>query len=754
MRLLFLHRFSHVNKQEREDVLVVFLAAQEIDPVVLDHEIIAHGEQNLWPDQIILVVRDTSFPAIIKSFKEEKLQNLLGRFSSQMPLTVVGFDHLGNETKREQIHGANTPMPVKFDDFRNKAMTAIFRDRIGFVDATETYHYENPSGRHTVRFMKLANALVSYPEISFWAFCALPFIPDDVKIAYIDTPALFSLVSAINDHYAGLGRPLRLVADNFGSYGGIQNKQYRLDRFDDSLVLISASSSGSLAKQIAKDEPYLRHRPTHVVFLGEENPAFHNICTLNRHDIKNPEGFESSRDDFVAGRCPMCDAGSRAIPLEGDQFNIMAPRPMSYQIKKTDAPDSFAEVIERLSRSKVLKLGLAESLETEFRQFYIDGDALFTCANFQNRLDYILARSIPAQTSTIISLDAPAQNIINKITEGWPGPTKPTVVNSADLRKHATTDSINPVIVVASVIESGRGLLEVSREMRSVFPKAPLIYIVGMAKSSSGKTLPELKKNLVQNAYAQQHEFVCVEEFLLPKSNPQNPWRKEREFLKKYVNTPIGDSSHKEGVRILKARLGELNELTKPLTDTLFVPTNEHEPLKLQHGFVFWPEDLPKKEQHSQADVFYTIASVLQNLRTRESKKGQDNGLNNSRFEHTVLSPSNFGRFNDGVIQASLLRAAYPHELNYTAKPEESREMAKLMRIIIEDAEFERGAAAAEFLIALAIGQIKLTKEDCLKVLASLTSTTPLIYTLMKICHLELNIPEIYENAGDVEKRA
>ncbi|SFG35652.1 hypothetical protein SAMN05518801_1191 [Novosphingobium sp. CF614] len=89
--------------------------------------------------------------------------------------------------------------------------------------------------------------------------------------------------------------------------------------------------------------------------------------------------------------------------------------------------------------------------------------------------------------------------------------------------------------------------------------------------------------------------------------------------------------------------------------------------------------------------------------------------LINDAQTHTVLSVETFSRYNDGVIQASFLRAALPIELNYQDTPTESRLMLDLLRQMIRYRDRQQGEALAEFLLALACGRLRLVRDDIAK---------------------------------------
>jgi hypothetical protein len=126
--------------------------------------------------------------------------------------------------------------------------------------------------------------------------------------------------------------------------------------------------------------------------------------------------------------------------------------------------------------------------------------------------------------------------------------------------------------------------------------------------------------------------------------------------------------------------------------------------LKLRPGFAFWDFDYGGRSV-SQGDVFTTVALVLHTLR-RAGRGNRSLG----QYDHVrrIISPRCFERFNDGVIQASLLRAAYPSELDYSINDGLSEEMHDILRTLFSQRTTEVGEAAPEFLVALATQQLRL----------------------------------------------
>ena len=110
------------------------------------------------------------------------------------------------------------------------------------------------------------------------------------------------------------------------------------------------------------------------------------------------------------------------------------------------------------------------------------------------------------------------------------------------------------------------------------------------------------------------------------------------------------------------------------------------------------------------ADIFLTILWVLQNAR-ENGKINDAKRLESGELQQVLLSPEVFSRYDDGIIQGAFLRAALPAELDYSAHETYSASIADIILRVAQGYGYERGEAAMEFIVALAIGKIRLHKE-------------------------------------------
>lgn len=150
------------------------------------------------------------------------------------------------------------------------------------------------------------------------------------------------------------------------------------------------------------------------------------------------------------------------------------------------------------------------------------------------------------------------------------------------------------------------------------------------------------------------------------------PWDSESTKLRQWSGSdPLTDKSGLPSV--LAARADQLIQGAAS-QDQLFLPSVAGRTLKLRPTFAFWSDFGIATTTATQADVYWTMQSILHDLRARSDDKGLG-----STYHTTVINPACFDRYNDGVIQASLLRAASPLELNYSIDDAFSRKMTDVI---------------------------------------------------------------------------
>ena len=712
---IFLHRFDKPSANGLVDTLVAFVGSGEFRMGYLASVISAQTDKGLAPDQLIVLARSDQAQGIRAAFADEReTKTVLARLR-RSSIALLTYDGGAKEVDREWLRDEGRTQHITLEEIYRQGATSIFRENGGFVEPNASYHFANPSGRHTDRFMRLSNILVRNVEIAFLAVAAMRHVPPKATQAYIDTPSLYAVTSAINEQWRSLS-PLRppLMADNFRSYEGIEKHEF--EDFDNSVVLISASSSGGLASRLGA-LGFEAESIVHVLYLGPKNPNLKIAVDLCRDATENPLGYTDDRELYEAGECRMCDRGSKFVPLLGDQFDIRGPQPEPLVMRQPHAPKTLAPTMSRLSGSGTF------GISTGDRQYQADAGALLAASGFLERLEFISRSYVPGSAEYCVIPDDASRSFAEMVITVGGAKSKIITRSELDGALAADTGSSAPVLVCAPVIGAGRVLLEVSRDLRQLRKYAPIVYIVGVSKPASEFRRETLRRNLIQSHHPAPHALHVVEEIVLPGPPTPNPWQEELRFL--------GDTRDiwPEEIRaVLAARHERLLIATQPLRDELFLPNATGHDLRLQPGFAFWPTLYP----NSQADVFFTMSAILQHLRDAPEAKRLE-VLRSNWLQQTLISPENFGRFNDGVIQSSILRGALAAELDYRDDAAISSDMGRIIRRIVEASSHPRGEAAAEFLLALATGRLRLRQADLDQIAGKLDAVPPLVTGLMTL---------------------
>jgi len=222
--------------------------------------------------------------------------------------------------------------------------------------------------------------------------------------------------------------------------------------------------------------------------------------------------------------------------------------------------------------------------------------------------------------------------------------------------------------------------------------------------------------NLRRGKYGgETNSFIAIETIFCSSNSRLTPWIIETEFLKDIIKfTNDNFKQYSSSIKFFEERKkvleGGSGAVSRGITDELFFPritTDKPEKLALRKNFSFFDfEDYV--EDVTQADVYFTISNIVNSLRHSEKV---DRQLKQAVYVRTLIDPHNFSRFNDGVIQASILRAASADELAYAIDNDASLEMFNTLDTIILYHTQEQGEALLEFLYAIAIKKLTLSRE-------------------------------------------
>jgi len=267
------------------------------------------------------------------------------------------------------------------------------------------------------------------------------------------------------------------------------------------------------------------------------------------------------------------------------------------------------------------------------------------------------------------------------------------------------------IVVVAGSIQTGKSLLNISRYLRK-FGDLPITYLVGFAKLNSEEEFKKLQLDLkYSSGPCGNHTFHAIEKLLLPISvHKQHSWLQEIEVLKELRQLHNNDEHL---IAIVEERLNILRGASSTeiegLGKSIFLKSPKNSALILGKTFAFWNRADTQSDFQHQASVYFTISSVLQRLRTVKRKDGI--APLSEGYIIRQLDPLLFDRFNEGIIQSSVLRAAKARELDYSASDSKSRIVGSLIERMIKYPDSKESEALPEFLLALCTGKLQIKKD-------------------------------------------
>ncbi len=703
--------FDVRRSQPSEHVLCIFCATASPNAEAVNVVIRWYCESAVSPDRIVILGMESEQSVLEQIAQSE---SLLGRLPQHTrifgtPPVSVGL------IPRTGLFPDTTIAGIPWNEIQLRGMVAIFRTRHALLVAPETHHFKKPSTRHSDRFIRTANALVDGAEITFIAACCLRFISENIRHYYCDTGGISVLAFAIDSLRRRFnGASLAATVNTFESYDGLKSFEFR--ETEASAVLISASTSCGLEDEVCLREKRFRPSQVVTVFSIGKRDRFSNVML----DIEKDSALRLSLEpwkSFRDGECPLCAAGSIAVPMLGDQFIPIRSETRSILLLKENSPGWLPRILEMFSGHECLR-AFYRSGNTfhATNDVFIDVEKLIRnpalCPEFTKRITRMIAQSVPAAARRVIHLDDPASQcfaelIATQLRAQCREDHAIAVIPAVKAADEAVIEQ-GACIVVAAAVASGQSLLAVSQLLRTIQRSNAVSYVIGVTRMPTAGHVDKLERDIRMGELASDYGFAICERVNLPLAGRKATcaWDDELELLQEWANSAVGNAKDllEERIQLLRSAQSDAN---RGLAEGLFWTSTNGQPLKLRHGYVFLPRGVDASNM-SQGDVYFSISAVLHNLRNF----GANPPLRQSEYERRVLSPLCFDRFNDGVIQASLVRAAIPPEMNYSDTPEASRQMGAILREMFASFDSGKGEASRELLLALCLGRLVLTKED------------------------------------------
>lgn len=696
--------FLNTQEIDGKNYLCIWIANPTISYDIVKSDINVYFEDAVVPENCFIIIPNTidlenSDLNKVKNRDLVKVEDRLTYFNKTQIqfITYNQNGHFENYYNQSDAKEINTLLNRIIDS----TIIQLFNKNDVMMTFDSNYHFRTLSGKHTDKFIKISNLLVDKNGIDFLSICMLKHLNE--KNIYVDTSTIISLIQASIILKKELDPTYEVPnIQNFHSYEKIEDYMQSINA-SESLVIISTTTTATLIKDIKKINSKVQN--ILVLFYYPVKDTEHDFSTLIK--LKKEMGISTPPENYTSENCKFCQNGSIPVQLHSEQFILSIKEPTAVKLTIYHQPQYLNNFFQKYSAENILTFGGRKNAERF--DFTIDSTLLVNNIDFVEKLTYILKRHFTFSIKQIIYIDENSKHFAEKINEiiKQLGGNKIPINIKEDFFELTSHDKDDSILIVAGSISSGYVLEEISRQLRDTHPHSSRFYMIGISKQFSKQTFDFMKGNIDKNhMFSQPHLVLEVDKILLPTKTIYSTWDKELLFLKNTFSEEFGSVENK----LIEERINWLEETKKNATSSnIFWKDSKNNNLKLADGFAFWGfynSTHTKHQKTSEADVLYTFALVLQYARV--VKKDLEQML----YDPKIIAPENFARFNDGILQSSLLRLSTNHELDYSTTHEFSKTITHMIKNIVIKYNTKQGEAAMEFLIALCTKHLKLHAHD------------------------------------------
>ncbi len=713
MKSLLFHSYEVKNTAaQRQQVLSIFIARHNLSVNEFDVEIANALAKAPAPETVRIsgyqedIEKVRSWLSSEENVTVNRLRKVIG--IEDGALCLISFEsatgtHVARRLDSSEISGAEI-----LSTDRHLSLLAAFRAAGCEQTAPVGTHFAKTSGSHSERFLRVSNVLEEGANVQLIAFWLIPYLwKVALESVVVDTSGIYSIaLTAIHEASVRGGLKETPVVWSHRSHEGVGN--IAAHQASAALALVSASTSGGLvpklvARGVAPD------RIVTLFSLGSPSEeGGHVLCDLAGADGEGIKRIENHKD----ADCPLCQKHFHLIRIQGDQFSVSPPNVTLLEIKATDLS---AEI--KAEAGSILGTGAfvayRRGADRQIATLGLRVDPILngepspknhaTLGAKRARWNELVRRSSSVLTRHVVASSYPgsqtiAEDVAKTIRGYLRDKDRPAVVTPAQLRDSSPIANTTS-IVVAGCIDQAKELLSVSRTLRDVQEDGSVSYLAVADLIGSKNERDRLRSNLTFGQHGpgtfSMHTLMCLP---LDCYEEMPSWEAEIQELRRVMDW--ADDQELDLPDEVERRIRYLEKApSEGMTEHLFWPAANGEALALRSDFTLI-QDARREPAATQADLFAVMSLVLTSLRHSADVNRR---LAHNAYERVVLAPYNFDRFNDGVLQASLLRSARPQELAYGAcEFSVSEQMfGVLVHALPNNDVPEKSEALMEFLIAL-----------------------------------------------------
>ncbi|MBA6415561.1 hypothetical protein H4J50_05985 [Colwellia sp. 6M3] len=752
--------------RDKKNCLIMFLGQFSNEtsfPASLDTQIQKAYNNNLTQDVVILL-----FP----KYLSDEISDLMGNNTIKIELNrykyidvqLFSFDKEGNFEPFLNLLNSRSLYSTLQPEILQKDVSefgykALMDDRATDVlaKAPAGTNFVKPSGKVLEEFIYASQLARSSCEYQFLAMSLLPYKPKNISIdcIYIDTASISAVAEALTYYISKFSSTIckHVKYKSFSSYTGLEDN--KPDNSGCAWIIISASESTNLGKQIVKDWMV---KPEQVITILSHkdilSPTAENIGNAVVYCIKD----YSSKD--ARNYSPV------KVQVHGESFAVEASPPNEVLLLKAHKPLFIDNSVNKYRDNDVFSVNRKNKDVEGDNPFVIYVDYLKLRENYlkcvwkqgteieesvcirkktddlcpksllYKWIEQIVQWSIPRNLKGVIVGDSPQDKALFndfKVVLSVNGFDLSNIeeINQEDQDKMSTL-GVNSVLILSSVISSGNCFVDINRSLRLANHNGMRIFATTYTTAPSRNRFKSFNVSVTQGTNGFKYAFFSYQTIYVG-DNKNSSWIREKDFLTDLINKNSGIA----GIEFWVKRRAQLKKISTGLQGKVGVSYESIDKnLEFAPDFVFWPSNYSIESINLEA-VYVTVASILQNLRDNPIKGVT---LQSSIYQHSVLSPENFIRFNDAALQSSLWRAATQAELDYRRSEILSSSFQGVMTKIMSS-NGARSYICLDLLLAIGIRWIKISKESLDKILddAEKHLTSPYAEVLVQYLKSEFN---------------
>lgn len=578
--------------------------------------------------------------------------------------------------------------------------------------------FKKPSGDVYKEFIRASDIAVGSSENHFVAFCLLSKRPRNIFIRNIwtDTSGISSFISSLVFYLKKFHADDEVCIryNSFQSYGGYEECEPANKK--DVWVIISASSSNSLGRKIFSCWPGLLHEQilTVLSYVDEE---------LNTENIPVSQGDSILCNiSEYSGVCSNIGDIFYDMPvrIEGENFTVQIEPPNSVVLRKPHSPISINKFIRPVAEYETFEC--FRIVKNRTRPIYFNFIQYFNFLNGNEKkknelcnwilngfgwyapfdIKYIIYDESDQQSKSFYDFITASLSADRGLSKKFAGLIR------VDLNQVVSKiKNDGSVVIISPVISSGRQFLKINRDLRIVSHEKQRVFISLFSIFRSKNDYDLFSKSLILGPSGMKYQFLNYSSVFVGNDFQRMSWKNELDVVESFTSD------------IFLNRARKLRNESVGINGEIGFSLNEDKPLQFDIGFAFWDGGY-SQDKVNHCSVYLTISCILQNLRDTPFSQNNKESLFKHVYQHSVLAPENFSRFNDGLLQSCLWRAADYSEVDYSETQELSNDFVDILVRLSEELLDGKFNALGDLLIGIAIKKIKIHSDSLVTLLSLL----------------------------------